>query len=76
MFCSFFDSVFILKLALSLQVCVHRGVVNRGLKQFFSMYRPSCLIKAYLGLKSTDLRGLDPWLTIYSILTSYFLATA
>ncbi len=23
--------------------------VNRGLKQFFSMYRPSCLIQAYGG---------------------------
>jgi hypothetical protein len=28
------------------------------------------------GLKSTGWCGLDPWLTIYSILTSFFLATA
>jgi hypothetical protein len=24
------------------------GAVNRGLKQFFSMYRPSCLVEAYV----------------------------
>jgi hypothetical protein len=24
------------------------GVVNRGLKRFFSMYRPLCLIEAYV----------------------------
>jgi hypothetical protein len=28
------------------------------------------------GLKSTGWCGLDPWLTIHSILTSFFLATA
>jgi hypothetical protein len=28
------------------------------------------------GLKSTGWCGLDPWLTIRSILTSFFLATA
>jgi hypothetical protein len=52
------------------------GVVNRGLKQFFSLYRPSCFIEAYVRPKSTGWCGLDPWLTIHSILTSYFLATA
>ncbi len=36
-----------------IQVCIERsfdiqgGVVNRGLKRFFSQYRPSCLIEAY-----------------------------
>jgi hypothetical protein len=55
---------------------VQGGAVNRGLKRFFSMNRPSCLIKAYIGLKSTVLCGLDPWLTIHSILSSFFLATA
>ncbi len=25
---------------------IQGGVVNRGLKRFFSMYRPSCLIEA------------------------------
>jgi hypothetical protein len=29
-----------------------------------------------LGLKSTGLCGLDPWLTIHLIFTSYFLAAA
>jgi hypothetical protein len=28
-----------------------------------------------LGLKSTGWCGLNPWLTIYSILTSFFLVT-
>jgi hypothetical protein len=52
--------------------------VNRGLKHFFSMYSigPHVLLKLILGLKSTVLCGLDPWLTIHSILTSFFLATA
>jgi hypothetical protein len=27
---------------------VQGGAVNRGLKRFFSMYRPSCLIEAYI----------------------------
>jgi hypothetical protein len=34
------------------------------------------LLKLILSLKSTVLCGLDPWLTIYSILTSFFLAPA
>jgi hypothetical protein len=56
---------------------VEGGVVNHGLKRFFSpMYRPLCLIKLMLGLKSTGLCGPDPWLIIHSILTSYFLAMA
>jgi hypothetical protein len=33
-------------------------------------------LKLMLGLKSTSWCGLIPWLTIYSILTSFFLATA
>ncbi len=27
---------------------IQGGAVNRGLKWFFSMYRPSCLIEAYI----------------------------
>ncbi len=27
---------------------IQGGAVNRGLKRFFSMYRPSCLIEAYI----------------------------
>jgi hypothetical protein len=55
---------------------IQGGAVNRGLKPFFSKYRPHVLLKLILGLKSNVLCGLDPWLTIYSILTSFFLATA
>jgi hypothetical protein len=28
--------------------CIQGGAVNRGLKRFFSMYRPSCLLEAYI----------------------------
>jgi hypothetical protein len=31
-----------------LRVHIQGGAVNRGLKRFFSIYRPSCLIKAYI----------------------------
>jgi hypothetical protein len=57
---------------------IQGGAVNRGLKWLFSLYRPLYLFKAYgmFGLKSTGWCGLDPWLTIHSILTSFFLATA
>jgi hypothetical protein len=27
---------------------IQGGAVNRGLKRFFSMYRPSCLVEAYV----------------------------
>ncbi len=48
---------------------------------FFNiLYRPSpsCCIEAYIRPEkySTVLCGLDPWLTIETILTSFFLATA
>jgi hypothetical protein len=45
------------------------GAANRGLKRFFSMHRSSRLFEAYVCLKSTGWCGLDPWLTIHSILT-------
>ncbi len=31
-----------------LRYVVQGGAVNRGLKRFFSIYRPSCFIKAYI----------------------------
>ncbi len=43
---------------------------------FFQYIGLHVLLKLILGLKSTVLCGLDPWLTIHSILTSFFLATA
>jgi hypothetical protein len=44
---------------------------------FFSQYIGlHVILKLILGLKSTVLCGLDPWLTTHSILTSFFLATA
>ncbi len=33
---------------LPFSVHIQGGAVNRGPKRFFSMYRPSCLIKAYI----------------------------
>jgi hypothetical protein len=50
---------------------VQGGAVNHGQKCFFFFN-----IKIMLGLKSTGWRGLAPWLTIYSILTPFSLATA
>ncbi len=43
---------------------------------FFQYIGLHVLLKLILGLKSTVLCGLDPWLTIHSILTSFFLAMA
>ncbi len=45
-------------------------------KTFFSMYGPSCLIDVYARPENSSWYGLDPWLTIYSNVTSIFLATA
>ncbi len=55
---------------------VQGGAVNRGLKRFFHCIGLHVLLKLMIGLKSTGWCGLDPWLAIYSILTSFFLATA
>ncbi len=43
---------------------------------FFQYIGLHVILKLILGLKSTVLCGLDPWLTIHSILTSFFLAMA
>jgi hypothetical protein len=55
---------------------IQGGAVNRGLKYFFSLYRPLHLLEAYVWPEKYLWCGLDPWLTIHSILTSFFLATA
>ncbi len=55
---------------------IQGGAVNRGLKRFFHSIGLCILLRLRFGLKSTGWCGLDPWLTIYSILTSFFLATA
>ncbi len=53
---------------------VGRSIVDY--KVFFQCIGLYVLLKLMLGLKRTSWCGLDPWLTIYSILTSYFLAMA
>jgi hypothetical protein len=40
------------------------GMLNRRLKRFFKYIGLHVLLKLILGLKSTVLYGLDPWLTI------------
>ncbi len=59
-----------------LNVHIQGGAVNRGLKRFFHSIGLYILLRLMFGLKSTGWCGLDPWLTIHSILTSFFLATA
>ncbi len=55
---------------------IQGGAVNRGLKRFFHSIGLYILLRLMFGLKNTGWCGLDPWLTIHSILTSFFLATA
>ncbi len=43
---------------------------------FFQYIGPHVILKLILGLKSTVLYGLDPWLTTIQYFTSFFLATA
>ncbi len=52
------------------------GAVNRGLKRFFSLYRPSCHIEAYIRPEKYWLMWAGPLANHHSILTSFFLATA
>jgi hypothetical protein len=59
-----------------LQLTYHGGAVNRGLKWFFSLYRPSCLIEAYIRLEKYCFVWAGPLANHHSILTSFFLATA
>jgi hypothetical protein len=39
---------------------IRGGVVNRGLKRFFSLYRPSCLIEAYVRPEKYWLMWAEP----------------
>jgi hypothetical protein len=55
---------------------VQGGAVNRGLKRFFSLYRPSCHIEAYIRPEKYWLVWAGPLANHHSILTSFFLATA
>ncbi len=52
------------------------GVLNRGLKRFFSMYRPSCHIEAYIRPEKYCFVWAGPLANHHSILTSFFSATA
>jgi len=52
------------------------GAVNRGLKRFFSLYRPSCHIEAYIRPEKYCFVWAGPLANHHSILTSFFLATA
>jgi hypothetical protein len=51
---------------------VQGGAVNRGLQSISS----SVLLKFILGLKINGKCMVGCWLTIYSVLTLFFLATA
>jgi hypothetical protein len=57
-------------------VIVQGGAVNRGLKRFFSLNRPSCHIEAYIRPEKYWLVWAGPLANHHSILTSFFLATA
>ncbi len=48
---------------------VQGEVVNRGLKWFFSMYRPPCLLEVRFGPESNGRIVLGCSLTIYLVLT-------
>jgi hypothetical protein len=55
---------------------VQGGALNRGLKRIFSLYRPSCLIEAYIRPEKYCFVWAGPLANHHSILTSFFLATA
>jgi hypothetical protein len=60
----------------NLQCCsgvlyIQGEALNRGLKRFFSIYRPSCLIKAYIRPEKYCFVWAGP-LANHSILTSFF----
>ncbi len=58
---------------------VQGGLLNRGLKRlffFFSVYRPSCHIEAYIRPEKYSFVWAGPLANHHSILTSFFLATA
>ncbi len=57
---------------------IHGGLGGQSWTKmvFFQCIGLHVLLKFMLGVKSTGWCGLDPWLTISSILTSFFLAPA
>ncbi len=57
-------------------ILLQGGALNRGLKRFFSIYRPSCHIEAYIGPEKYCFVWAGPLANHHSILTSFFLATA
>jgi hypothetical protein len=58
------------------ETTIQGGAVNRGLKRFFSIYRPSCHIEAYIRPEKYCFVWAGPLANHHSILTSFFLATA
>jgi hypothetical protein len=50
--------------------------VNRGLKRFFSLYRPSCHIEAFIRPEKNCFVWAGLLANHHSILTSFLLATA
>ncbi len=57
-------------------VDVQGGALNRGLIRFFSLYRPSCHIEAYIRPEKYCFVWAGTLANLHSILTSFFLATA
>ncbi len=55
---------------------IQGGVLNRGLKCIFSLYRPSCHIEAYIRPEKYCFVWAGTLANHHSILTSFFLATA
>jgi hypothetical protein len=55
---------------------IQGGAVNRGLKRFFSLYRPSCHIEAFLRPEKNCFVWAGPLANHHSILASFFLAAA
>jgi hypothetical protein len=63
--------------SVSSALTVHTGwALNRGLKRFFSIYRPSCHIEAYIRPEKYCFVWAGPLANQHSILTSFFLAMA
>jgi hypothetical protein len=77
-FFAFHFLLLILLLFFKLIFCYHTGwgCQSWTTTGFFLCIGLHALLKLMLGLKSTGWCGLDPWLIIYSIFTSYFLAAA
>jgi hypothetical protein len=80
LFCDWVDNKAIFSIPgdtlLYMHVILQGGAVNRGLKRFFSLYRPSCHIEAYIRPEKYCFVWAGPLANHHSILTSFFLATA